>query len=159
MKFKDLKIDYKQMLDSFEKSENIRREQKEMIHDQKHQIRHLKNAVKKSEKRIKKLKVERWNTDTSDFERSMTSRTSTQKSLKSSRSRTPKRPKLESRKSSARKSRRSSSKKQLKKKQQSPVIINLKTRETFRKLNSKSKENLPTCRLVKPKIKPILKFR
>jgi len=31
MKFKDLKLDYKQLLESFEKSEEIRREQKALI--------------------------------------------------------------------------------------------------------------------------------
>jgi hypothetical protein len=33
LKFKDLKLDYKQMLDSFERSEKIRREQKQVILD------------------------------------------------------------------------------------------------------------------------------
>jgi predicted phage gp36 major capsid-like protein len=92
MKFKDLKVDYKQMLDSFEKSEAIRREQKQMIHDQKHEIKHLRNALRKSEKLVKKLKSDRWNNEVGEYDSrvSQMSRTSTQRSLKSSRSRTPK---------------------------------------------------------------------
>lgn len=42
MKFKDLKVDYKQMLDSFEKSEKIRREQKQVIYEQNKEMHQMK---------------------------------------------------------------------------------------------------------------------
>ena len=48
MKFKDLKVDYKQMLDSFEKSEKIRREQKQIIYEQSKEISHMKKQLKRT---------------------------------------------------------------------------------------------------------------
>ena len=56
MKFKDLKVDYKQMLDSFEKSEKIRREQKQIIYEQSKEISHMKKQLKRTQAKLKKLK-------------------------------------------------------------------------------------------------------
>lgn len=46
-KFRDLKIEHKQLLDSFEQSEIMRREQKVVINEYKKQIITLKKKVKK----------------------------------------------------------------------------------------------------------------
>lgn len=94
MKFKDLKIDYKQLLESFEKSESIRREQKEIMQGQKSDISKLKRAFRKSESKVAKMKQAQmqtqWTTADDDLNRSLMSRHSV-KSMRSSRSRTPKR--------------------------------------------------------------------
>lgn len=41
-KFKDLKLDYRQLLDQFEKSETLRRDQKKLMQDQKQDVSRLK---------------------------------------------------------------------------------------------------------------------
>ena len=45
-KYKTLKADYRDLLETFERSEEIRQEQKAMINDQKNQVRALKVKVK-----------------------------------------------------------------------------------------------------------------
>ena len=48
LKFRDLKIDYKTLVDSFEKSESIRREQKDVISDMKKKLNLLKVRAKET---------------------------------------------------------------------------------------------------------------
>ena len=56
VKFKDLKLDYKQLLESFEKSESIRREQKELIAKRDLKIKKLQQALKNVEREVEELK-------------------------------------------------------------------------------------------------------
>lgn len=55
IKYKDVKIDYKQLLQSFERSEEIRREQKELIGDHKKQLRVYKAKHRRQDQKIKEL--------------------------------------------------------------------------------------------------------
>lgn len=45
-KFKQLKKDYKQLLEAFERSEKIRRDQKELIHSLKKELTKLRREAK-----------------------------------------------------------------------------------------------------------------
>ena len=51
-KYKCLKLDYRQLLQSFERSEEIRREQKELINEQRQQMKHLKGKLKKQDAKM-----------------------------------------------------------------------------------------------------------
>ena len=54
-KYKSVKIDYKQLLQSFERSEEIRREQKELINEQSLQLKSLKSKTAKQDLQIAEI--------------------------------------------------------------------------------------------------------
>jgi hypothetical protein len=58
MKYKDLKLDYKKVLETLEKSETMRRHQKEILNDQKCKLHRIETKMRQKDILVRQLESE-----------------------------------------------------------------------------------------------------